>query len=267
MTLSERDELHGLPTFLHEWAGVYEDRNDLRASLSSFIENWQILGGISIEKVTEPPEIEPLKLQNFFTSITPLIAEVRFERKKGNSANIWEVSGIKRDEVRVSSVLAWFLNFHGEHGQECNLLSGLLRFIKNKPENFPSAEIVSSSPYWINIESCPSGDKGSRVDIEIEGDKFLLFIEVKIDACETNNQLDRYIEIGEIKSGNRPWGVIFLTPNGCKPKISTNAKENSRLVCISWEEISKVFIEHARSLPQCFSQSVIYQFAKYISNF
>lgn len=267
MILSEPDELRGLPSFLQEWERAYEDRNDLRNNLSIFIENWQLLGGIPAEVVAVTPEIKPLMLQKFFTAITPLIAEVRSERKKGNSANIWEVSGIKRDEVRVSSALAWFLNIHGEHGQECNLLSNLLKSIKNLPENFPSAETISSSPYWVNIESCPSGDKGSRVDIEIEGDKFLLFIEVKIDAYETNDQIDRYIEIGKIKSGNRPWGVIFLTPNGCDPKNSILAKDSSNLVCTSWKEISKLFYEHARSLQPCFSQSVINQFAKYISNF
>lgn len=268
MILFEQDSLNRLPVFLQEWSKSIGERDELIGPLSDFIENWQrIAGSQNVGLTAKVTEINLPQFQNFITDMIPLISVVRAERKNGNASNVWEISGLKRDEVRISSVLAWFLNYHGEHGQEGALLSGLLNAINKKPENFPSPEVVSASPYWVNVESCPSGDKSSRVDIEIEGDRFLLFIEVKIDAAETNDQLDRYLEIGEIKSGNRPWGVVFLTPTGCKPKISTRAKENPRLVCLSWKDISLVLLGHAQTLPACFSQSLLHQFAHYVSNF
>lgn len=268
MTLFEKDHLKNLPNFLQEWSKSNGEQDDLGKQLSDFLVNWQsIVGNQDVDVAAAVTVIDSRQLQNFISDMTPFLAALRAERRNGNAANIWEVSGLKRDEVRISSVLAWFLDSYGEHGQESALLSGLLNSIKDMPENFPSSKVVSSSPYWVNVETCPSGDKCSRVDIEIEGDKFLLFIEVKIDAVETNNQLDRYLEIGEVKSGNRPWGIIFLTPSGCKPKVSTIAKKDSRIVCMSWRNISKVFYAHGQALPLCFSQSLLYQFAQYSSKF
>jgi len=118
--------------------------------------------------------------------------------------------------------------------------------------------------HWVHVESCASGERRSRIDIEIEGEKFLLFIEVKVFAGETNNQLERYLQIAETKAGNRPWGIIYLTPRGKKASI-----QHEKLLPLSWNDVAEVFQGHANTnLPiQSYSRQLISQFSKHVSTF
>lgn len=268
MTLLDADFLRSLSLFVNEWPLLRRDNDALSAQLNQFTQDWQDATKNFVDESSLPSaELDSVLLKNFIITMSPLIDAVLAERRNGETTNIWEISGLKRDEVRICSALAWFLNYYGEHGQKGGLLARILKSVKGLPEDFPLPEYMCMVPYWVNVESCPSGDKCSRVDIEIEGENFLLFIEVKIDASETNNQLDRYLEIGEKKSGSRPWGVLFLTPAGSKPNKAANAKNNSRLIPVSWSIFSKAFTEHAKSLPFSFSKSIVDQFANYISKF
>jgi len=203
-------------------------------------------------------------LTSFFSAVSPIVETLKSARKTGATVNIWQLAGLGFDEVRISAILAWLLDCYAEHGQKHIILSNLLNSIKTDPSYFPDSTLVTDEPYWVNVETCPSGAQHSRVDIEIEGEKFLLFIEVKIYAPETNDQLSRYLEIGNTKSGGRPWGVIFLTPDGHSPKNST---KNEHLKCLSWRVVSKVFKKHAQTLEESCTKLLLTQFANYISKF
>jgi len=61
--------------------------------------------------------------------IGPEITTIRDARGSGDCANLWKVAGLKRDEVRISSVLAWFLRHRGTHGQGDKLLVALVQRI------------------------------------------------------------------------------------------------------------------------------------------
>jgi hypothetical protein len=124
--------------------------------------------------------------------------------KSGGTINVWEVAGIDTDEVRNCAVLRWLLDCHGSHGQGEAFLRCFLDSLRTAPLNkascltrLPQAvqvhapyRTVSESAY---AEGCPD-DKipNSRVDIAIENETFLLFIEAKVHAGETGNQIERY---------------------------------------------------------------------------
>lgn len=61
----------------------------------------------------------------------------------------------------------------------------------------------------MQVETNPTGDCTNRVDIEIDADNFLLFIEVKIDANEQPEQIARYCKDAKQRSMSRPWAVVF----------------------------------------------------------
>jgi hypothetical protein len=249
--------------FINSWNILHPD-NSFYNRLKMFIESWN--SSIKPTSFTQPqiPDLNPTKLNKFIFEILPLIKTVRAERSNGNSVNVWNVAGLGGDEIRVSSVFAWFLNCHADHGQGSSLLSAIINKLPNKPDQFPLSETIQSKPYWVHVESCASGERRSRIDIEIEGEKFLLFIEVKVFAGETNNQLERYLQIAKTKAGNRPWGIIYLTPRGKKASI-----QHEKLLPLSWNDVAEVFQRHANTnLPiQSYSRRLISQFSKHVSTF
>jgi len=68
--------------------------------------------------------------------------------------------------------------------------------------------------YVVRIEDCPLGGGENRVDLSIEGRKFLLFVEVKIDAREGREQLPRYDLVLRAKAAllNKRPALIYLSP-------------------------------------------------------
>ena len=255
--------------FVKDWHKL--NKPDFNNKLQRFIDTWQDCACTGASSSVLPMNLlNAEKIQTFITEILPHLDSLRSKRKTGDFANIWNVSKIGSNELRVSSVLAWFLDCYEEHGQKSAILCGLLDKICSKnifTDQFPTSEIISKDQYWVNVEPCPSGDRSSRVDIEIEGIHFLLFIEVKIFADETGDQLDRYLSIGRSKSAGRPWGIIFLTLDGHPAKKAVSANSNNAFACVSWKDIADIFYNHAQCLSSCFSKSIISQFADHISDF
>lgn len=266
-----------LETFLvnfAEFANNWKELNteDLGNRLKGFFDKWQDHFDYShlLKEVTST-KICADRIQAFMTEMAPLVNEIRDERKTGYATNVWSVARLGSDEVKVSSVLAWFLDCQAEHGQGSAILGRMLDLIQSRSNfegwSWPSSETISKSRYWVNVESCPNGDRFSRVDIEIDGEKFLLFLEVKIFAPETDVQLDRYMNIGRCKSAGRPWGLIFLTCDGNGSKKSVNVNGSNNFACVSWKDIADIFKAHANTLPTCFSKAIMNQYAVHIQNF
>lgn len=164
-------------------------------------------------------------------------------RERGTAANLWKVTGLGHDELRNSEVLAWFLNAFAEHGQGSRILEIFLAttLAQGNPQAKIQPEDVRNGPYWTNTESLPLGDMKSRVDIEIESPSFLLFIEVKIRAPETGDQLERYVDLIQRKAGNRRWQVVFLTPQG---REARNLALGPHVSSISWKQFGTAIAAH-----------------------
>ena len=257
-----------LQEFVDNWK-LINSKADLHTTLTNFIDIWHVVFKVWPVEQAIVYKIDLQLLGNFITDFKPLLEVVRAERRFGNNVKIWEVAGLGCDEVRVCSVFKWFLDCHAEHGQGDSLLSEIVKSLPNKPTQFPTAETIQVKPYWISVETCASGDRASRIDIEIEGEEFLLFFEVKIYAGETNDQLKRYLKIADMKAGNRPWGIIFLAPKGITTSIC-----HPQLLKISWKDVANVFQNHVRknikvdsSSSNSLSNLLISQFSQYITRF
>ncbi|MBN6711024.1 PD-(D/E)XK nuclease family protein [Haemophilus haemoglobinophilus] len=223
-----------LEDFFTEWnKRSFSDKDDDNfdpKQLSEFFNQWRKLGNIiepKKEQIIPIPKSEQLK--NFFIAFQEAQKPIEAERQLGMFANVWQAANLGRNEVRNSKTLRWFLDMYANHGQGSLFLQAVYQCL---PKDF----LPLPKEYRATEECCPLGEETDRVDIEIESDNLLLFIEVKIDAQQGKRQLERYINVAKKKSGSRPWGIIYLTKDGILPK-EINDKE--RVVGISWHQLAK----------------------------
>lgn len=165
--------------------------------------------------------------------------------RSGGALNVWRAAGLGHDELRNSEVLRWILDKFGDHGHGSAILERVVELANSqKPKESPTkvtAETVRNSNYKTRSESLPLDDLESRVDIEIESSAFLIFIEVKVRAPETGDQLKRYVDLARKKAAGRYTMVIFLTPNGRLPKDGDLHKE---VIPLSWKHIADALEKH-----------------------
>lgn len=221
----------------------------------------------SPQKEVSGKNLNTEKMNRFFEEFTQPIA---LAKRAGFFCDPWTVAKLKRDEVRNSSVLAWWLDpkeTHGlndalHHGLD-SLLSHLLRAIESKKQiglpNFPGPHCR------VRVESCPDGDRASRVDIEIDDPKssnspgFFLIIEVKIDAPESKDQLERYCKVAMKRKDNRQWAILFLTPQGRNSQYINEGPctelNKERIVTFSWKEISVILKAVAKQHTEHFQDN------------
>ncbi|MBK1663381.1 hypothetical protein CKO38_02460 [Rhodospirillum rubrum] len=149
--------------------------------------------------------------------------------------NPWSVASLRRDELRNSSVLAWFLNPKGDHGFGDLLLQELFSEVKKRTPSFPK---TPSPACFLTVEECPDGAQGNRVDITIDDPgQYFLVIEVKIDAIEQNKQVERYCDVARARAcDGRPWAVVFLTPQG--KNSDTAGDQAAKVVPLAWSTIA-----------------------------
>ncbi|MDL2216268.1 PD-(D/E)XK nuclease family protein [Desulfovibrio sp. OttesenSCG-928-M14] len=201
--------------------------------------------------------------------------------KSGGTINVWDVAGISTDEVRNCAVLGWLLDCHGSHGQGAAFLHCFLESLQTAPgkdggvENLPQAGQILA-PYRTTLENTYAhecqGDNGpdSRVDIVIENDSFLLFVEVKIYAGDTGDQLKRYADILNARACGRACGLVLLTPSG-RPPQDESAKD---VTLLSWRHLAAHFEAYADSSQRASVEpcpplwaELVRQFCQHINTF
>ncbi len=193
----------------------------------SFFNSWNQLDEVNVV-VPERVELDCEKLKAFAITFAEKY-EVHW--RSGGMVNIWRTAGIGNDELRNCEVLKWILDKNGDHGQGSAILERLVDLAGGSV----TAKLVRENKYWTHVESLPLGDLQSRVDIEIESPAFLIFIEAKLNASESGDQLRRYSEIARLKSAGRPWTVVFLTIDGRKPQ---DIDQHELIVLLSWRQIA-----------------------------
>lgn len=178
----------------------------------------------------------------------------------------WKAAGLRRDEVRNSSVLAWFLDPKGGHGLGDAPLRALLTKVGRRVP-FPDAP---SRACIVIVEDCPDGSRASRVDVTVDDPgRFFLGIEVKIDAPEQPEQLERYCRIAEARAcDGRPWAVAFLTPTG---RLPATAGDGGNVVPISWTDVAAALRTAAahvrRDARKAVANHLAKSFAAHVSRF
>lgn len=191
------------------------------------------------------PTIDPGALEIFLANLEkPLIAS----RQAAFQFDPWEVAGLGDDEVRNTRVLAWLLNPRGSHGLGLTAMNGMLTTVSVKLRSIFNDDFSMDPGSFCRVrtEINPNGEIADRVDVEIDAENFYLIIEVKIYAPEQPGQLERYFQQAELRAGNRPWAIIFLTPQGRKPGTAGEYADSGRIVCLSWKQLAAML---ERELP------------------
>ena len=244
-----------LANFFNDWKRIEQQQQDVVQEQLSFEEN---LG--QFFKDWRKVFINDRQLARFFAQYQSdeVQAPILAAQQQGLAVNVWQTAGLKNDEVRHSKVLKWFLDCRGDHGQGNAILLHLLK-------ELPLLEKYQPKRYFTTEECCPLGNQESRVDIEIDADEFLLFIEIKINAMEGRDQLQRYIDIAQSKAKNRDWLIVYLTRDGKLPE-KYNAHKN--LQGMSWIEISKILFKYVKNVDvNNRSAWLVKQFADHIKKF
>lgn len=175
------------------------------------------------------PDIEAFSLSRFFTKLR---GPLQISEQSGLFSDVFAGMRIGKDEIKNAQLLAWFLDWRNQHGMGSRLLNGLLSLAWTPHGLFGSASRSCS----VTTEVLPDGLVGSRVDILIEDPRFLVIIEVKIDAGEQPDQVSRYCQIAERRAGSKPWMVVYLTPDGRPPL--TGGSWSDHIVNISWNVVA-----------------------------
>jgi hypothetical protein len=235
---------------------------DSPCSLEIFINQWNKISHLVIHEDIPSSNIRlntfELPLIEFFSKYEILNVKHEYRYKQGDAINVWKTVGLKQDEVKNTAILKWLLDNSGSHGQK-NLV--LLEFLKLLPNKFQE---YYPNQYLTLAESCPLGERENRIDIEINAEDFLLFIEIKINATEGEQQLQRYAEIAQRKAGLRDWAVVYLTRHGNLPE--TYQSEN--FIGLSWRSIAHMLSKYVNNQPNPTKTTwLIQQFADHISSF
>ena len=226
-----------LPVFFDQWR-VYSRFTPLEDKLPAFFsELKEVLPATRARQTPRPEPGETLDrnaLRTFFVELEPLVTSAKHA---GFLCDPWAVASLKRNEVRNSAVLAWWLDPWGSHGLGPVLLTELLHFMH--------WDCSIDRSCRVRVESHPDGDRSNRVDIEIDDPGFFLIIEVKIDAPEGSKQLQRYCNSAEMKRTAGQRGVLFLTPTG-RPPVSVDPNStcetlpSDQVIPISWKKIASL---------------------------
>lgn len=132
-------------------------------------------------------------------------------RSTGHAVNVWSVAGLSRNEVRNTAVLAELLR-HERLGEPARaFLAAIIGKARSAEPGFP--DISTDSNYRVSTEVCPFGDRATRIDLVIETERYLLGVEVKIDADEQPDQLKRYAVVlnDRAKVDGKSHALVFLS--------------------------------------------------------
>ncbi|HHQ6617133.1 TPA: PD-(D/E)XK nuclease family protein [Serratia fonticola] len=176
--------------------------------------------------------LQPVMLEKLLDDLGTLACDINLCEM---AFNPWVVAGLERKELPNASVLTWLLDPSGSHGLGSKPLKALLSLLIDcGADTFPL-----DYQAWCGIakEIIPTGNQQNRVDIEIDADTFYLLIEVKINAGEQQDQLQRYQHEAISRAGKRPWAILFLTPQG-RPPSSGDCDLTRHLLSLSWHQLA-----------------------------
>ncbi len=211
-----------------------QKKNTLVEWLPDFFRHWPKNGFQADGAEKHCLNIDPDRLADFFSRLS---GPLELVQHRSLVFDPWDIAGLKRKEVRHTAVLAWLLDPYESHGFKRLPMHVLLQSIRkigrtDIPENF-------HRHCQVQVETTPRGDNANRIDIEIDADNFYLLIEVKIDACEQENQISRYCLDARQRAGQRPWAVVFLTPHGGKPLTIGTEFSAKDVPCLAWRHLAR----------------------------
>ncbi|PYE96605.1 PD-(D/E)XK nuclease superfamily protein [Rhizobium sp. PP-F2F-G38] len=191
-----------------------------------------------LHPITQPPDVKLVA-----ADVERLIGLLRGPLEKttmdsGYARDLWRIVGLGRNEVQTARVLTWLLDPRGSHGFASAFLES---FWKQIPIGTRPFEMTTARR--VTRETVPLGDFRNRVDIEIEADGFVVFVEAKIDAVEGERQLLRYQALAMEKAklkGCDKFAVVLVAP-------FVPAELPPHCYTLNWRNVSKAIEEVVRS--------------------
>ncbi|OHB32472.1 MAG: hypothetical protein A2X84_06180 [Desulfuromonadaceae bacterium GWC2_58_13] len=206
-------------------------------------------------------QIEPLSVEttyNFLSRFNSADKKGKAQRAENPPSLIfWNALGFSKDEVTNCRIISWLLDPKADHCQENKFFSCLLQLEQLKSiSNYATQNIYVTREEWLN--------ENNRADIVIHGSRFVIVIEVKIDAPERTNQREDYQSIMEICYPFKKFVGIYL----CK---KSQINDSGSWLNIRWDDVVEVIdvFTSKNNDSSCRSQFVtelIRQYGKYIIN-
>lgn len=210
--------------------------------------------------VLPPRQVDPDQISAFLAKLRDGIAACRHD---GRLLNVWAISGLKRNEVRTSAVLGWVLDCNGSHGFGSEILDELILLLREREGSECFPHIKLGRHYSLSLEHCAFGEMDNRVDLAIEGENCVLFIEVKIDAGLGRDQLERYLETAKAKARALKKDVslvLFLSETWPQARPR-------EIICLRWTDVAKAISNVvSRSPEKTLSGALLQQFAAHIKS-
>ena len=149
--------------------------------------------------------------------------------------NPWQMAGIGRYETRNSAVLGQLFDSTVSPVAGPRFLASYFDCVRTSNDTRSALPTLADleSGYRIGIEHCPTGSQSERVDLTVEGNDFVIGIEIKIDAGEGPEQLERYKQVIRHRAEARQCNlnsVIYLSP---RPTATLDVLQSS------WRHISR----------------------------
>ncbi|MDO6542192.1 PD-(D/E)XK nuclease family protein [Photobacterium sanguinicancri] len=213
---------------------------------------------------TQSPQVNDARWKAQYQGYTDALSHLyRHEFTLGCEINVWEVSGLKRDEVRNTAVLSWWLDANASHALGYALLKQVIE------DHLPGVDVLhlERGPYSVCSESLPLAEIQDRIDIEIFSNSLLMFWEVKIDAPEGAKQLARYHQLLQTKrrhlAVDSSQALVYLTTDK-QIKCHTTPFTYG----VTWKGLRKSFLTVLEHLPSNLqSRQLLGQYCQFIRNF
>lgn len=208
------------------------------------------------------------RCEEMFEKIIKLYLEAKEIEKsrweQGDFFNIFNVVGLRTDEVRLhSALIAELLNPKGSHGSSSHFLQAFLEQLGIEEGYFDYARC--SIDMVERVIGPVTETEGGRIDIIIEDGTHAIIIENKIYANDQLNQLLRYYNYGKRMFPNG-FQLLYLTLDGHEPDRCTLGEKDYEYKIISYENEILRWLEKCSEIAENkkLSQAVIRQYSQLI---
>ena len=207
-------------------------------------------------------------MESLLSDISQLYNESKIDAARrtgqGEFFNIFNIIGLRREEVRLhSALIAELLNPRGSHGAGHRFLQAFLKCV-GIPEGYIDFTHCSQNITERSIGKTTETE-GGRIDIIIEDGNHAIIIENKIYAIDQKNQLLRYHNYG-IKHFPNGFILMYLTLDGHDANSYSLGNKRIDYLTTSYEHEIREWLDKCFEIAEGkpLAQSVIKQYCELV---